>query len=89
MLDWTTCAAVERDPAKLGGAWVFRGSRVPVRVLFENLADGATVEQFLGWFPGVLLVQVDAVLAHPAASVEAYNAHVERDGVFSDGQRSF
>ena len=51
MLDWTTCPAVERDPAKLSGAWVFRGTRVPVSALFENLEGGATVEQFLDWFP--------------------------------------
>ncbi len=89
MLDWSTCQALERDSTKLSEAWVFRGSRVPVRALFENLAGGATVEQFLTRFPGILREQVDAVLAHPAATVEAYNAHVERDGVFSDGQRSF
>jgi uncharacterized protein (DUF433 family) len=89
MLDWTTCLVVERDPAKMSGAWVFRGTRVPVSALFENLEGGATVEQFVSWFPGVSRGQVDAVLAHPAASVEAYNAHVENDGVFSDGLRSF
>lgn len=88
MVDWTTCQAVERDPEKLSGAWVFRGTRVPVGALFENLAGGATVDQFLSWFPGVARGQVDAVLAHPAASVEAYNAHVENAEVFSDGLRS-
>jgi uncharacterized protein (DUF433 family) len=89
MVDWTTCKAVERDPEKLSGAWLFCGTRVPVRALFENLAGGATVEQFVSWFPGVSRGQVDAVLAHPASSVEAYNAHVDKDGVFSDGLRSF
>jgi uncharacterized protein (DUF433 family) len=89
MLDWTTCQAVERDPAKVSGAWLFRGTRVPVHALFENLADGATVEQLLSWFPGVARSQVDAVLAHPGCSIEAYNAHIEKDGVFSDGLRSF
>jgi uncharacterized protein (DUF433 family) len=62
MLDWTTCLVVERDPRKLGGAWVFRGTRVPVSALFENLEGGATVDQFLEWFPGVGSKQVDAVL---------------------------
>ena len=88
MVDWTTCQAVERDPEKVGGAWLFCGTRVPVSALFENLAGGATVEQFLSWFRGVARGQVDAVLAHPAASVEAYNAHVENAEVFSDGLRS-
>jgi uncharacterized protein (DUF433 family) len=89
VLDWTTCEAVERDPEKVGGAWLFCGTRVPVSALFMNLADGATVEQFLGWFPGVARSQIDAVLAHPAASVKAYNAHIAKDGAFSDGLRSF
>jgi uncharacterized protein (DUF433 family) len=70
MLDWTTCAAVERDPQKVSGAWVFRGTRVPVSALFENLEGGATVNQFLQWFPGVARNQVDAVLEHAARSVQ-------------------
>jgi uncharacterized protein (DUF433 family) len=71
MLDWTSCPAVERDLAKLSGAWVFRGSRVPVSALFENLEGGATVQQFLAWFPGVTQAQVDAVLEHAARSAQA------------------
>jgi uncharacterized protein (DUF433 family) len=70
MLDWTTCPTVERDPAKLSGAWVFRGTRVPVSALFENLEGGATVEQFLSWFPGVTRAQVDGVLEHAARSAQ-------------------
>lgn len=71
MLDWSMCAAVESDPAKLSGAWLFRGTRVPVSALFENLEGGATVEEFLGWFPGVSRQQVDAVLEHAARSAQA------------------
>jgi uncharacterized protein (DUF433 family) len=71
MLDWSTCHAVERNPEKLSGAWVFRGTRVPVSALFENLEGGATVEQFLQWFPGVTRAQADAVLEHAARSVQA------------------
>lgn len=71
MLDWNACGAVERHPEKLSGAWVFRGTRVPVSALFENLEGGATVEQFLQWFPGVTRAQVDAVLEHAARSVQA------------------
>ena len=37
MLDWNTCPAVERTPERVSGAWVFKGTRVPVRALFENL----------------------------------------------------
>jgi len=53
MLDWAQCAAVERVPGKVSGAWVFKNTRVPVRALFENLEDGATVNDFLAWFRGV------------------------------------
>ena len=70
MLDWTTCTAVERDPEKLSGAWVFRGSRVPVGALFENLESGATLDQFLAWFPGVIRAQAEAVLEHAARSLQ-------------------
>jgi uncharacterized protein (DUF433 family) len=62
MLDWSQCAAVERVPGKVSGAWLFRGTRVPVTALFENLEDGATITQFLEWFPGVTKEQVEAVL---------------------------
>jgi uncharacterized protein (DUF433 family) len=62
MMDWSTCAAVERDPEKVSGSWVFRGTRVPVVALFENLEGGASVEDFLSWFPGVTRGQVEAVL---------------------------
>ena len=68
MIDWSTCTAVERDPARVGGAWLFRGTRVPVAALFENLEDDASVHQFLDWFPGVTLEQARAVLEHAARS---------------------
>lgn len=68
MIDWSTCPAVERDPQRVSGAWVFRGTRVPVAALFENLEDGAQVYQFVQWFPGVSSEQVRAVLEHAARS---------------------
>jgi uncharacterized protein (DUF433 family) len=68
MIDWSSCEAVERDPERFSGAWVFRGTRVPVVALFENLEDGAPVGQFVEWFPGVTLQQVRAVLEHAARS---------------------
>ena len=71
MLDWSTCQAVERDPQKVSGAWVFHGTRVPVSALFENLEGGATVDQFLQWFPGTTREQTDAVLEHAARSALA------------------
>ena len=69
MLDWSDCSAVERDPGRVSGAWVFRGTRVPVKALFENLEAGARVDDFLTWFPGVTREQVDAVLEHAQRSL--------------------
>jgi uncharacterized protein (DUF433 family) len=62
MLDWSNCSAVERSDEKVSGAWVFRGTRVPVRTLFENLESGATIDQFVEWFPDVTREQVKNVL---------------------------
>ena len=62
MVDWSQCPVVERTPGKVSGAWVFKATRVPVKALFENLEDGATVDEFLVWFPGVSREQVVAVL---------------------------
>ncbi len=69
MLDWSRCEAVERDSDKLSGAWTFKGTRVPVRALFENLEDGANIDQFLEWFPGVPRCHVEAVLEHAVRSL--------------------
>jgi len=71
MSDWSSCPAVERDTERVSGAWVFRGTRVPVAALFENLEDGAQVTEFVEWFPGVTLQQARTVLEHAAHSLEA------------------
>ena len=69
MLDWSQCPTVERVPGKVSGAWVFTGTRVPVKALFENLEDGARVDDFLAWFPGVTREQVESVLEHAGHSL--------------------
>jgi len=69
MLEWNQCPAVERIPGKVSGAWLFKDTRVPVRALFENIEGGATVSDFLEWFPGVTRQQVEAVLAHAERSL--------------------
>ena len=69
--NWDYCDAVERDPNKLGGALVFRGTRMPVATLFENLKSGATVDQFLEWFPGTTREQVEAVIDHEISEMQA------------------
>jgi uncharacterized protein (DUF433 family) len=67
-LDWSQCAAVESSPGKRSGAWVFKGTRMPVSTIFENLQDMSVdelVEQF-----GVTREQVEAVLKFAARSAE-------------------
>jgi uncharacterized protein (DUF433 family) len=71
MLDWNMCPAVEQNPGRVSGAWLFKGTRVPVKALFENIEEGATVDDFLKWFPGVTREQVLAVLAHAEKSLAA------------------
>ena len=71
MLDWTECKSVERVPGRVSGAFVFKGTRVPVATLFENLEAGATVSDFLKWYEGVTREQVLDVLRHAERSLVA------------------
>ncbi len=68
MGNWENCNVVQRSPDVVSGAWVFRGTRVPVAALFENLKDGASIDEFLACFPGVERSQVEAVLEHEVAA---------------------
>ena len=70
-IDWNSCLAVELNPELVSGAWVFRGTRVPVVALFENLEDGVTVNEFVELFPGVDLLHARSVLEHAAKSAMA------------------
>jgi uncharacterized protein (DUF433 family) len=65
----TLSSIIERHPQKMSGAWVFRGTRVPLSALFDNLKDGASIDEFLEWFPGVRREQVVAVLDHELAAI--------------------
>lgn len=69
MTDWTKCDAVERNEGKVSGVWVFKGTRVPVKALFENLEAGARIDDFLEWFPGVTRKQAEAVLEYASRSL--------------------
>ncbi|MEG4529987.1 DUF433 domain-containing protein [Microcoleus sp. D2_18a_D3] len=60
---------IERDPTKVSGTWIFRGTRVPVAAFFENLKDGASIDEFLEWFPGVTRAQVEVLLDRALASL--------------------
>ena len=68
-LDWSQCPAVESIPGKVSGAWVFKGTRLPVATVMENLEDlsiDEVIEQF-----DVTREQITAVLDFVAQSLKA------------------
>ena len=82
-LDWSQCSAVESIPDKVSGAWVFRGTRLPVATVIENLED-LTIEEVMEQFD-VTREQIVAVLdfvaqslkdsrpSEPSASIDAHS----------------
>jgi|SRR5579863_5083939 uncharacterized protein (DUF433 family) len=69
-LDWSQCAAVESVAGKVGGVWVFKDTRMPVSVVFENLEDGVTIDELVELYDGLAREQVEAVLDFAARSLE-------------------
>ena len=69
-LDWSQCSAVESVPGKVSGAWVFKHTRLPVSVVFDNLEAGATIDEIATWFD-VTPDQVKAVIEFAARSLDA------------------
>lgn len=69
-LDWSQCPVVESIPGKVSGAWVFRGTRMPVATVFENLEAGASIEEIAEWFD-IPSDQIKAVLEFAARSLSA------------------
>ena len=70
-LDWSQCPVVESVPGKVSGAWVFRGTRIHVSAVFENLEDGLTIDEITRMFDGLTREQVKAVLEFAAHSLQA------------------
>jgi uncharacterized protein (DUF433 family) len=68
-LDWSQCPAVERIPSKVSGAWLFKGTRTPVSVVFENLEHGMTIDEIIEQFP-VSCEEIKAVLEFTARSLD-------------------
>ena len=71
VLNWSECPAVESVPGKVGGAWVFQGTRIPVSAIFENLEDGLTINEIVQMFDGLRTEQVKSVLDFAAHSLQA------------------
>ena len=73
-LDWSQCPAVESIPGKVSGAWVLRGTRTPVKVLFENLEAGMSIEEVIEQFP-VTREQLESLMAFVARSLDKAPSH--------------
>jgi len=69
-LEWSQCSAVESIPGKRSGAWVFRDTRTPVSVVFDNLEVGASIDEIMEWFH-LTREQVVAVIEFAARSLDA------------------
>jgi uncharacterized protein (DUF433 family) len=69
-LDWSQCPAVESVAGKMSGAWVLRGTRMPVSVIFDNLEAGANIDDIMEWFEGLDRSQIKAVIEFAARSLD-------------------
>ena len=69
-LDWSQCSAVESIPGKVSGAWVLKGTRMPVSAIFENLEAGASVDDIMQWYDGLNREQVKAVIEFAVRSLD-------------------
>ncbi len=69
ILNWSQCPAVESIPGTVSGAWVLRGTRTPVKVLFENLEAGMSIEEVMEPFP-VTREKIDSLMAFVTRSLE-------------------
>ena len=73
-LDWSQCPAVESIPGKVSGAWVLKGTRMPVQTIFENLGAGLSVREITEVFD-VTEEEVKAVLHFASQSLEKAPAY--------------
>ena len=77
-LDWSQCVAVESVPGKVSGAWVLKGTRMPVSAIFENLEAGASIDDIMEWFDGLNREQVKAVIEFAARCLDSPPALAHR-----------
>ena len=65
---WRNCSIVEQATGRLGGAWVFIDSRLPLWAMYSELAAGTTIDEFVDWYCGSK-AKVVAVLEHEAKAL--------------------
>jgi uncharacterized protein (DUF433 family) len=74
-LDWAQCPAVESVPGKVSGAWVLKGTRMPVSAIFENLEAGASLNDIMQWYDGLDREQIKAVIEFAVRSLDRLPDH--------------
>jgi uncharacterized protein (DUF433 family) len=74
-LDWSKCEAVESVPGKVSGAWVFKGTRMPVQAVFSNIEAGAKIDDLVEWFDGLTREEVRAVIQFVVRSLDKEPAY--------------
>lgn len=74
--DWSQCKAVESVPGTLGGEWVFRGTRMPVKTVFDNLGAGLSVQEITEVFD-VTQEEVEAAIRFAGQSLGIRTASVD------------
>lgn len=84
-LDWSQCPAVESIPGKVSGAWVFRDTRLPVSIVFENLESGATIDEIMEWFH-ISREPIVAVLEFAARSLDPPAGVTQHDRQLADAR---
>ena len=69
-LGWSRCPVVESVPGKVSGAWVLKGTRMPVSAIFENLEVGANLDDIMEWYGGLDREQVKAMIEFAARGLD-------------------
>lgn len=70
-VDWSKCPGLERDPERMSGAWCFKGTRITVASVFENLASGSDVNEYVEQFPETGHERVNQILKFLAERLKA------------------
>jgi len=65
-----TTHPITRDPDLHSGAPVFTGTRIAVKILFDYLADGQRIEDFVKQYPSVSREQATAAIQEVEALLE-------------------
>ncbi len=74
-LDWSQCPVVESVPGKVSGAWVLKGTRMPVSAIFENIEAGASINDIMQWYEGLDREQIRAVIGFAVRSLDTQPEH--------------